>query len=268
MMKNIRVLIGVMIIGLVSACAGTAIDDAASMKPKGQFNTYLHQGYIKLARWEADQGDWKSGQHFASKASAAASGGVAPDNPAMRDISKKNLRVWKEYDRLTKALASGAPNSTPKACADAQVAFDSWIEQKEECVQPKHIKKAWQDYKKAIEKCMPMAAAPRTFIVFFDFDSSKLTPEANRILDTAAGYIKKGQGAKVVLTGHTDTSGSAKYNEGLSLRRANAVWSGLVDRGIAAKRMKVYAKGESDPLISTGDGVKEPQNRRVTIDVK
>jgi OOP family OmpA-OmpF porin len=42
----------------------------------------------------------------------------------------------------------------------------------------------------------------------------------------------------------------------------------LVDRGLSAKKMKVFAKGESDPLITTGDGVKEPQNRRVHIDIK
>jgi OmpA-OmpF porin, OOP family len=146
------------------------------------------------------------------------------------------------------------------------VAFDEWIEQKEECVQPGHIKKAWKKFKTAMAKCAPSVAGPRTFIVFFDFDSSKMTPEAKRILDSA--YAKQGHKAKLVLTGHADTSGNPQYNEGLSLRRANAVWSGLVDRGLSAKNMKVFAKGESDPLVSTGDGVKEPQNRRVHIDIK
>jgi OOP family OmpA-OmpF porin len=166
------------------------------------------------------------------------------------------------------ALKSGAPKRQPKACAEAQVAYDWYLEEREECVEPKEIKKAYAAFKKALAKCVgPKALGPRTFIVFFDFDSSELTAQAKRILDTAAGYIKKGNNARVVLTGHADTSGDAKYNEGLSLRRANAVWSGLVSRGIAAKQMKVFAKGESDPLISTGDGVKEPQNRRVHIDV-
>ena len=256
-------------IGLVSACASPHIDEAASMKPKGKFNTYLHSGYLKLARSEANGGDWQSGQHFADKAAAAAKSGVGPDSPSFRDISKKNKKVWKAYKQLTSALKSGAQNANPKACAAAQVAFDSWIEQKEECYSPKDIKKAYKKFKKAMAQCKAQAAlGPRTFIVFFDFDSSKLTPEAKRILDSAASYAKKGKATKLMLTGHTDTSGSPQYNEGLSLRRANAVWSGLVDRGIGAKKMKVFAKGESDPLISTGDGVKEPQNRRVTIDIK
>ena len=143
------------------------------------------------------------------------------------------------------------------------------MEEKEECVDPKAIKKAWKKYTTAMKQCVPgKPLSPRTFIVFFDFDSSKLTAGAKRILDSAAKYAKTGKKAKLVLTGHADTSGNPKYNEGLSLRRANSVWSGLVDRGLSAKNMKVFAKGESDPLISTGDGVKEPQNRRVHIDIK
>lgn len=268
-MSKLKVLVSVLLIGLVSACASPHIDEAASMSPKGKFNTFLHQGYLKLARSEANGGDWQSGQHFAGKASAAAKGGVGPDFPASRDINQKNKKVWKAYKQLNSALKSGAQRSNPKACAAAQVAFDSWIEQKEECYSPSDIKKAYKKFKKAMAKCKLAAAlGPRTFIVFFDFDSSKLTPEAKRVLDSVANYAKKGKAAKLVLTGHTDTSGSRKYNEGLSLRRANAVWSGLADRGIGAKKMKVFAKGESDPLIATGDGVKEPQNRRVTIDIK
>jgi len=193
--------------------------------------------------------------------------------PLNRDWSNrgwgKDKNVAKSYKALVKALKSGAPKANPKACAEAQVAFDSWLEELEECVQPKKIKAAYKKFKKALAKCQPpKALGPRTFIVFFDFDSSALTKEANRILDSAAAYAKKGKKAKLILTGHADTSGDPKYNEGLSLRRSNAVWSGLVDRGIGAKSMKVFAKGESDPLISTGDGVKEPQNRRVHIDIK
>ena len=268
-MNKVKVLMSVMVLGLLSACATGDIEDAASKSPKGQFNTYLHKGYLGLARHEADEGDWRSGQYFAGKASAAAGSGVGPDSPASRGVSSKNKKVAKAYAALRKALASGAPKITPKACAEAQVEFDHWLEEKEECYNPGEISKVYKKFKKALAKCAPQAAMnPRTFIVFFDFDMSKLTPEANRILDSAAKYAKKGKKAKLVLTGHADTSGNAQYNKGLSLRRANSVWSGLVDRGLSAKKMKVFAKGESDPLITTGDGVKEPQNRRVHIDIK
>ena len=66
-------------------------------------------------------------------------------------------------------------------------------------------------------------------------------------------------------TGHTDTSGPESYNMALSLRRANAVKDALVRDGVPAQAIVVIGKGESQPLTPTGDGVREPQNRRVEI---
>ena len=51
----------------------------------------------------------------------------------------------------------------------------------------------------------------------------------------------------------------------LSIRRANAVKDALVRAGIPANQIAVIGKGESDPLVPTADGVREPQNRRVEI---
>lgn len=66
-------------------------------------------------------------------------------------------------------------------------------------------------------------------------------------------------------TGHTDTSGSAIYNEDLSERRATAVKDALVLQGIPADSITTVGKGKTDPLVPTEDGVREPQNRRVEI---
>jgi outer membrane protein OmpA-like peptidoglycan-associated protein len=70
---------------------------------------------------------------------------------------------------------------------------------------------------------------------------------------------------RVIATGYTDTSGSADYNMGLSLRRAEAVKDVLVGEGIPAQNITTIGRGEADPLVPTGDGVREPQNRRVQI---
>jgi outer membrane protein OmpA-like peptidoglycan-associated protein len=67
------------------------------------------------------------------------------------------------------------------------------------------------------------------------------------------------------VTGHADRSGSDAYNMALSLRRANAVKDQLVREGIAANQIVVVGRGESQPLVPTADGVREPQNRRVEI---
>jgi OOP family OmpA-OmpF porin len=110
----------------------------------------------------------------------------------------------------------------------------------------------------------PPVAAP-SFMVFFDWDRSNLSQQAlNTIKQAADAYKTKGS-ARITATGHTDTSGPANYNMALSLRRANAVKDALVRDGVPATAISVVGKGETDLLVPTGDGVREPQNRRVEI---
>jgi outer membrane protein OmpA-like peptidoglycan-associated protein len=112
----------------------------------------------------------------------------------------------------------------------------------------------------------PPASPPvRNFLVFFDFDKASLTPRAMDIVKEAANVAKAGQDARVTCTGHTDTSGPANYNMALSLRRANTVKDALVREGVSPTAISVVGRGEEALLVATGDGVREPQNRRVEI---
>ncbi|MBC7906316.1 MAG: OmpA family protein [Rhodospirillaceae bacterium] len=111
-------------------------------------------------------------------------------------------------------------------------------------------------------------AAPvlqKNYLVFFDFNKADVTPEAQKIVAQAAGAAKQGNAARVNLTAHADRSGSDKYNQALSMKRGNAVKDALVKQGVPADQIAVVAKGESDPLVATPDGAREPQNRRVEI---
>lgn len=103
------------------------------------------------------------------------------------------------------------------------------------------------------------------FIVFFDFDSATLAPEAEKIVRDAADAFKKYGVARIEVVGHTDRSGAAKYNQGLSQRRAASVEKALAGLGVPSDSVLSAARGESDPLVQTDDGVREPQNRRVEI---
>lgn len=105
----------------------------------------------------------------------------------------------------------------------------------------------------------------RNFIVFFDWDQSGLTDEAKAIIQQARDYAAQGNVARIVATGHADKSGGALYNLGLSERRAAAVQGELARLGFPSGSVTTQAKGEADPLVETGDGVREPQNRRVEI---
>jgi len=112
----------------------------------------------------------------------------------------------------------------------------------------------------------PMQAViAKSYLVFFDFDKSDITPEAQKIINQAAANAKASNATSIQLTGHTDAAGSEKYNMALSLRRANAVKAALVKLGIPENEISVVGKGKSDPLVPTKDGVREPQNRRVQI---
>ena len=114
----------------------------------------------------------------------------------------------------------------------------------------------------------PMAAPPPAhFIIFFGFNKCNITAEADSVLSEAASAAKSMGSASVTIVGHTDTVGSTKYNQKLSECRANAAASNLEGKGVPHGAISASGKGETELMVQTGDGVKEPQNRRATIDL-
>jgi iron complex outermembrane receptor protein len=109
------------------------------------------------------------------------------------------------------------------------------------------------------------APAPKSYLVFFDFNKSDLTPQAVQIVDQAASTAGPAHATQLTVTGHTDTVGSDAYNMRLSRRRAESVAAQLEKDGISASGIEIVAKGKRDLLVPTADGVREPQNRRVQI---
>ena len=109
------------------------------------------------------------------------------------------------------------------------------------------------------------AAAPRRFEVYFPFDKADLDLDAREVIHDAAGYAGQTPGARLVVVGHTDTSGSDAHNDPLSQRRARAVQEALADDGVDAGATQMDWTGKRDLEVPTPDGVKESRNRRVTI---
>ena len=111
----------------------------------------------------------------------------------------------------------------------------------------------------------PAPTPPPVFLVFFDWDSAVVGPSGQEVIGLAAQTYKARSPVTVQVTGFTDTSGSADYNQRLSVRRANAVAAVLVQDGVPQNALVVTGRGQNDLRVPTPDGVREPQNRRVEI---
>ena len=106
---------------------------------------------------------------------------------------------------------------------------------------------------------------PPPYLVFFDWNSAVVGPSGREVIKLAADGFRAGAPVTVQVTGFTDTSGSADYNQRLSVRRADAVAAVLVQDGVPQNALVVTGRGQNDLRVPTPDGVREPQNRRVEI---
>jgi outer membrane protein OmpA-like peptidoglycan-associated protein len=115
---------------------------------------------------------------------------------------------------------------------------------------------------------VPAQAPARSYRVFFDWDKATLTDRARQIIREAADNSTKVQYTRIEVNGYTDTSGTPRYNQGLSVRRARAVQAELVKDGVPANAITIQGFGDTNLLVPTGPGVREPQNRRVEIIIR
>lgn len=255
---------------LLAGCVGADVDKLRSADVSGgtPFTQQLASEYRALALFEGDEmADWKDADYFARKGLAAAGGETVPPT----DLADWNLPAA-SLDELRTARASlleqldgGARDSQPMEAAMAQARFDCWVEQVEENFQPDDIAACRDEFYELLEKLDPVAAAADVYIVFFDWDKSDITDAAMDILnDVAADYAAGGVGG-VDVVGHADRSGGDAYNMALSLRRADAVKAALSGLGVPDGSISTDGLGESQPLVATPDGVREPSNRRAEI---
>ncbi len=101
--------------------------------------------------------------------------------------------------------------------------------------------------------------------VNFQTNSDLLVSGAESILNDAAATLMKNPSIKVEVAGHTDSDGSAAYNESLSARRAQTVHDFLANAGVAVDRMSVRGYGEAQPIADNSTAAGKAQNRRVVL---
>ena len=104
--------------------------------------------------------------------------------------------------------------------------------------------------------------------VSFDYDSDRIKPAFRSTLDKLADVIRKYDRTVVHVVGHTDSTGSAEYNQRLSERRAYSVSDYLQSRGVDPSRMRAEGRGESEPRDTNATEAGRQLNRRVEIYLK
>jgi OmpA-OmpF porin, OOP family len=115
---------------------------------------------------------------------------------------------------------------------------------------------------------VPASAPARSYLIFFDWDKATLTDRAREIIKDAADNSTRVQYTRIEVNGYTDTSGTKQYNQDLSIRRAKVVQGELVRNGVPANAITIQGFGDTNLLVPTGPGVREPQNRRVEIVIR
>jgi OOP family OmpA-OmpF porin len=204
--------------------------------------------------------------------------GTEPEPEAASGPAQTTIRA-----RLTRAVAAGK-EQFPEQAARAQADYDCWVLYGT----VPSAAAAGQACKTALDSSLlrletasrpapppapiPVSApapapapAAAHFAVYFDFDSWTLKAEQLKVLDDVISTARSGGQSNITIVGHTDTSGSSEYNQALSVKRANVVVEALVQMGARRAALHASGVGETDLAVETGDGVKEPRNRRTVI---
>ena len=281
-MGSVKNIFAVLAIGVFAAACST--DEVAKMSVKGgAYEKGLRDGYVKLARAEYKEDDFGDAGAFVDRAKMAAMG--KPTGPealsARKLVSKHKKPLANARKRLTAAFAAGGIKKAPKHAANAQVQFDCWMQEAEENLQKRDIQKCRSAFygamallEAAVEEPVMVEKKPmtrqlltRNFIVYFDYNSTKISKDGASEIKGVRKFIKPRKTSRIKVSGHTDRSGSNSYNAKLASARADAVAAGLVKAGVKKRIVRTVAWGEAKPAVKTKDGAKNAKNRRVVISV-
>lgn len=240
----------------------------------GDFNAHLAREYQRRTGVEKNVDyEWVHAGRLARKGYAAMRGEtVLPWDPAGWNVRSSDLpELAAARARLMSALDGGGRANFPEPCAKAQVYYDGWLEQAhdndfgsgfEGPVQPDYVAAEKAAFYDIIPFCEGIID-PNKFVLYFGWDKFNLTEAARQLIGEIASVVEQFNASTVTLEGHTDTSGSARYNMGLSEKRARAVAGALQERGVVVTGVRWF--GEEHPAVPTGDSVREPLNRRVEV---
>jgi outer membrane protein OmpA-like peptidoglycan-associated protein len=131
--------------------------------------------------------------------------------------------------------------------------------------EPLDDEKIRSDFGEALSALPP---PPIHFILYFEFDSTKLTEESQKLLKQILPTMASRNSTDVSVVGHTDRRGTREYNYKLGMERALLAREIVISQSIDPRYISVASHGEDNPLIPTDDNVQEWRNRRVEVIVR
>jgi outer membrane protein OmpA-like peptidoglycan-associated protein len=124
---------------------------------------------------------------------------------------------------------------------------------------------AYRESAEDIDRALTRAGSAAIYGIRFDFDSAALRPDSEPALHNLAATLKKRPESRWVVSGHTDSRGTAPYNARLSKARADAVVMWLRDHGVPADALVSRGSGASQPIADNATDAGRALNRRVEV---
>jgi OOP family OmpA-OmpF porin len=298
MLVNLKAVFATSALALsLGACAGHEANLAQGPTSLNAYHDQLAANYGIVAGYSEDASNRNPSASIFNKKGMTALNGkmVSPEDPKNWGISSKAQLSQLQSSRaeLIASLNAGAAEKFPADAARATASYDCWVAQTKEGWQQSNNVDCQENFLRAmsaVDKGMvkpaaavytPIAAKtpaeptaaqqppaePAQYMLFFEWNSAKLTDDARKIIKTASENSASVGVPSFELVGYTDSSGSSDYNQRLSIRRADAVADYLSKLGVSKNDIRVSGRGELEPLAPTADGVREPQNRRVHVAV-
>jgi peptidoglycan-associated lipoprotein len=115
------------------------------------------------------------------------------------------------------------------------------------------------------EAALATARATLEEIVFFDYDQSEITQDAERVLRRKVEILQRSPAVRLRIEGHADERGSTEYNIALGTRRAESVRQFFAGFGLAGDRFAIVSYGEERPLVSESNEAAWARNRRAAF---
>ncbi|HXA35928.1 MAG TPA: OmpA family protein [Steroidobacteraceae bacterium] len=168
-----------------------------------------------------------------------------------------------ERDQIMLAARNREVQNAKLATTEARLAANEAFDQRDQAAQEAARLQAEVEQLKATPT--PRGLVMTLGDVLFDTGRAELNPGATRKLDQLAQFLNEHKDRRVQIDGFTDSVGSDSYNEELSRRRADAVKSALLLRGVDASRIGTQGYGKAYPVANNSDSGGRQLNRRVEV---